>query len=424
MLKSGLISDDELKMHKPLLGVPITIKNSIQVEGIPTTVGSFYRQNVTSESDAQVIELLKNAGAIILCATSTPELCIAWETNTKLYGKTRNPYDFNRTCGGSSGGEAAVLSAGGSVIGIGSDIGSSIRVPATFTGIFGHKPSKHVVSSQGHYPVIDKTYQEPIFSIGPMTRYACDLAPLLKVIANKDKLPLLKLDEPVDISKIKIYYQMNDCDGLFINSVEIDIQNAIKNAVDYFETFFKCEVHRVEVQNTRNTIDIWFANNTYEIKSKLPERLTNSNEPINVWKEFIKFIFGRSRHSILCLYSVLQKRFGVQFKSIKHTHLMEKKRILMDKFQELLGQEDSIFIYPTHPTTAVYHNESFFRLYDFAYSALFNILELPATSIPMGLDSQGLPVGIQVAANHHNDRLCLAVARQLEQVFGGWLPPG
>lgn len=109
MLKSGLISDDELKIQKPFLGVPITIKNSIQIEGIPNTSGSYYRQDIPSESDAKVIQRLKNAGAIILGATNTPELCLSWETSNVVHGRTSNPYNLNRTCGGSSGGEAAIL---------------------------------------------------------------------------------------------------------------------------------------------------------------------------------------------------------------------------------------------------------------------------------------------------------------------------
>ena len=109
MLSSCLLSDDELKEQKPFLGVPITIKNSIQIEGIPNTSGSYYRQNIPSESDARVIQQLRNAGAIILGLTNTPELCLSWETSNYLYGRTSNPYDLNRSCGGSSGGEAAIL---------------------------------------------------------------------------------------------------------------------------------------------------------------------------------------------------------------------------------------------------------------------------------------------------------------------------
>ena len=183
-------------------------------------------------------------------------------------------------------------------------------------------------------------------------------------------------------------------------------------------------MHRVEIEMTKNALDIWFANSNYENKPKLSERLTNFNGIINFWVEIIKFMFGKSKHTIYCLLCLFSENYGLQYGSMKHKTLMEQKKLLMDSFQEILGNEDSVFIYPTHPTTAIYHNESFFRLYDFAYAALFNVLELPATSIPMGLNSQGLPVGIQVAANHHNDRLCLAVARQLEHAFGGWVPPG
>lgn len=244
------------------------------------------------------------------------------------------------------------------------------------------------------------------------------------MIANKDKLPLLKLDEPVDVSKIRIYYQVNDCDGRRISSVEKDVENAMKNAIDYFENVLKCEVHRVEIEMTRDAIDIWFANYDYENKPKLSNRLKNFDGSINFWIEMIKFVFGKSKHSICCIINIFRENYGMKFGSAKHKGLMAQKKLLIGSFQEILGNGDSVFLYPTHPTTAIYHTESFYRLYDFAYSALFNVLELPATSIPMGLDSQGLPVGIQVAANHHNDRLCFAVARELENAFGGWVPPG
>lgn len=243
-------------------------------------------------------------------------------------------------------------------------------------------------------------------------------------MANEDVLPLLKLDEPVDISKIKIYYQFDNCDGLLISPVENDIQVAMEKAINYLENVLKCEVHRVEIEKTRNTLDMWIANLNYENKPKLSERLLDFNGSVSFWIEILKFLYGKSKHSVFCLLVLFRDKFGIKYGSMKHKRLMEEKRLLMKSFEEILGNENSVFIYPTHPTTAVFHNESFFRLYDFAYAALFNVLELPATSIPMGLNSQGLPVGIQVAANHHNDRLCFEVARQLELAFGGWVPPG
>ena len=124
----------------PLLGVPFTVKESIALEGMPNTAGVVARREYRASRTATAVKRLVDAGAIPLGVTNTSELTLWIESENRLYGRTNNPYDWSRTAGGSSGGEGAAVGSGGSAFGIGGDIGGSIRIPALFCGVFGHKP--------------------------------------------------------------------------------------------------------------------------------------------------------------------------------------------------------------------------------------------------------------------------------------------
>src|SRR5277367_3512652 len=137
----------------PLHGVPISIKSSISVAGMPCEAGTCLRAGFIAKEDAPLVARLRKAGAIILGVTNTPEILMAWETDNLLYGRTNNPWDLDRTAGGSSGGEAAAIASGMSAGGVGSDGGGSIRVPAHFSGICGLKPTPGRIPSTGHFPV-------------------------------------------------------------------------------------------------------------------------------------------------------------------------------------------------------------------------------------------------------------------------------
>ena len=136
----------------PLLGLPMTVKESNNVAGLPTTWGSPAFAGWTAETDAVAVARLRAAGAIILGKTNVPPFLADWQSNNPIYGRTRNPWSLDRSPGGSSGGAAAAVAAGMSPLELGSDIGGSIRVPAAFCGIFGHKPSYGLVPLRGHSP--------------------------------------------------------------------------------------------------------------------------------------------------------------------------------------------------------------------------------------------------------------------------------
>src|SRR5215472_7542561 len=170
---------------RPLLGVPITIKSCIDVKGMRCESGSRLRKDYVAAEDAPLVARLKQAGAIVIGNTNTPELLIAYHTENDIFGRTNNPCDITRTPGGSSGGEAAAISSGMSAAGIGSDGGGSIRVPANFCGICGLKPTPGRIPATGHYPPCGGPFSL-IGVVGPMARTVQDLQLLLEVTSGYD----------------------------------------------------------------------------------------------------------------------------------------------------------------------------------------------------------------------------------------------
>ena len=169
----------------PRHGIPVTAKDTIGIRGVPSTGGTMGRVDYLPTDDATVIKRLRGAGAIVLGVTNVPELVLAGDTDNLVYGRTNNPYDLSRTPGGSSGGEAAAIAAGLSPLGLGSDVGGSIRLPAHFCGIAGLKPTTGRVPSTGHWPLFTGLLG-PMFQIGPMARYVEDLVLTLRLLSGTD----------------------------------------------------------------------------------------------------------------------------------------------------------------------------------------------------------------------------------------------
>ena len=161
------------------LGVPCTIKECFALTGMPQSSGLVARKGVVASDDATTVARMRAAGAIPLGVTNVSELCMWYESNNRVYGRTNNPYDPSRIVGGSSGGEGAIIGAGGSPFGLGSDVGGSIRMPAFFNGVFGHKPTGGLVPGSGQYPEAHGEGAR-IVATGPLARRAADLWPLVK----------------------------------------------------------------------------------------------------------------------------------------------------------------------------------------------------------------------------------------------------
>src|SRR6266487_6837666 len=169
----------------PLLGVPCTIKESFAVAGLPNTGGLLSRRERAAERTAPAAQRLLDAGPILLGLTNLSELTMWIESDNRVYGRTLNAYDRRRTAGGSSGGEGAAVGCGGSAIGLGTDFAGSVRLPAFFNGVFGHKPSTGLVPMTGHFPISDGEAMR-MSVLGPLSRRAEDLMPVLRLIAGPD----------------------------------------------------------------------------------------------------------------------------------------------------------------------------------------------------------------------------------------------
>src|SRR4051812_28411590 len=171
----------------PFHGVPCTIKESFAVEGMPNAAGLVHRAELRAEADAPAVARLRAAGAIPIGVTNTSEATMWIESSNRLYGRTNNAYDPKRTAGGSSGGEGASVGAGFAPIGLGTDIGGSIRLPAFFNGVFGHKPSPGVVPASGHFPgPSGDGASAEMLAAGPLARRAEDLMPFVRAVAGRD----------------------------------------------------------------------------------------------------------------------------------------------------------------------------------------------------------------------------------------------
>lgn len=217
-----------IKEKGPLYGVPISIKESFDVTHLKTTGALIHLQDNTVNEDAVVVNKLKGAGAIILGKTNTPTLCYCQETDNKLYGRTNNPWDLMKSAGGSSGGEGALLASGGAAVGIGSDIGGSIRLPSHFNGVIGFKSGKAQIDSTGHFPADTIALQARMSSIGPMGKSVRDMKLIYEIIA-KEKPPFTHIfNVEIDLLPRDIKYPLSTATKGILSDIELFLKKTFK----------------------------------------------------------------------------------------------------------------------------------------------------------------------------------------------------
>lgn len=249
MISANAKSVVEMETETPILGLPITVKESIAVQGLSHQAGRLLEKKHIATEDAPAVAQVKKHGGIVLLVSNTPELCMLWETYNNVTGLTRNPYDLQRTPGGSSGGEAALISSGASLMGLGSDIAGSSRLPAMFTGIFGHKPSPYAVSTEGHVPKANTPNWGQFFTIAPMTRYASDLPLLLSCMKDPTK-SVLSLATKVDVANVKCFFMPNDGPSGATVAVDDEVVQAIEDVATHLKGV------RVQIDALKWALDI------------------------------------------------------------------------------------------------------------------------------------------------------------------------
>lgn len=415
-LAKTIQSIQEIESKYPLLGLPITVKESIAVKGMKNQAGRVFKIPQIAEEDAPVVQQIKKLGGIILLVSNTPELCLLWETYNKVSGQTRNPYDLRRTPGGSSGGEAALLASGASLLGLTSDIGGSSRLPAMFTGVWGHKPTPYAVSPKGHHPSSDSPKWGDFFTLAPMTRYAKDLSLLLKCMCDPNG-PKLLLDKQIHINEIKFFYMDNDGPSGMMRPLSRDLQEAINRVAHDFNA------KRVNIRKLKMSLDISLsAMLTLENIETIYYKTGIDEKPKTIASETLKYILGCSDSIFSSVMIGHLQNFVKLIPKSRHKQLEAITKALKAEFEDILGI-DGVFLYPTFTNTAHKHYQIYHKLLEPMYMAVFNTLGLPVTNCMIGLDRRRLPMGIQVVANPGQDHLCLAVAKEIEKRYGGWIKP-
>lgn len=419
LIASGHKTEQQLEEEAPFLGVPYTTKDCFSVKGLHQTGGLVSRKNFISDRDAPIVEIMRKSGAILLGVTNTPILCMWFETHNRLYGYTRNPYDTTRNAGGSSGGEGALIGSAASVFGIGTDIGGSIRVPSFCNGIFGHKPSIGSVPLDGMIPTPEGDLRK-LNTVGPMCRYAADLMPMFKVLSRGTGVNLT-LDRPVSLKNLKIFYMDDDGGAPYTSKVHPELKAAIRKVVIHFEKAHGIEAQKVNLRELFYSMPIWSNKMAEGATTTMSKLLADGKGEINVLGEFIKWCFFCSDFTLPALmFAGFEKIMNRDLSFVQDND--SKLANLRQTLQDLLG-DNGVFLYPPSPRLASYHSQSVFHPVNFAYTAIFNALGLPSTQCPLGLSTEGVPLGVQVVGNLYHDHVTLAVALELEKAFGGWVPP-
>ncbi len=404
----------------PLHGVPCTIKESFELAGMPHTAGLVARRGVRASRDATAVRRLREAGAIPLGVTNVSELLMWMESNNRVYGRCNNPYDPSRIVGGSSGGEGASVGAGIAPFGLGADVGGSIRMPAFFNGVFGHKPSSGLVPNTGQWPIAENEALGYLCT-GPLARRAEDLWPLVRVLAGPDgecgACRPLALGDPAEVELASL--RVLDVHDNGATPVSAELREAQARAARWMRSAgARVEVRRFE--KLRRSLQYWSAMMSAAGGTPFGV-LLGGGERKRLAPELVRWALRRSDHTLPALALAAIERVPEALPD-RARELVEEARALRAELSEALG-DDGVMLYPSYSRAAPRHYAPLLRPFDFVYTAILNVMGLPSTQVPLGLDRRGLPLGVQVVGAHGRDHLTIAVARELERAFGGWTPP-
>ncbi len=387
----------------PLLGLPITVKDSINVAGFPCTGGSFARAEFRPSQDSSVASRLRAAGAIVIAKTNVPEYSSSYETDNAIFGCCNNPFDIQRTPGGSTGGEGALLGADASVAGIGLDGGGSIRVPSHYCGIYGIRPTTGRVPDTGTWPETRDTGYRDLMCVGPMARYAEDLALLLPIISGPDwtdpyatPAPLLSPDK-VTISGLRVGFFTYDG----VARVSPETEQAVTRAALAMEQA-GCQVTEAAMPDVSDATDIFFS-------------LAGADGGLRTLKD-LEGADGRHHAQ----FKTLLDGFGESMSLPDFFDLQGRFFAFRARLRRFMADYDLI-IAPVTTGPAPRHMETpygipqdeYFLYRAFNYTHIFALTGAPVAVAPMGAQD-GLPLGVQLAAQPFREDVALAAAAYLQ----------
>lgn len=287
-------------------------------------------------------------------------------------------------------------------------------MPAYYCGIFGHKPTTGLVNTRG-CTFRTGNEKDTMVVAGPMTRYAMDLKPIFEVLVGAKNAAALKLSEKVDVKKLRYFYCLDNGD-MKCSKISGEVRKSIERAANHFHDITGSSVQLVKLKGAEASSKLWRFWMTQE-PGNFNYMLGNSKE-LNPLIELGKKLIGQSEFTLASIYSLIDSILPAE----KAEKMKKITKELDAEIEELLG-DDGVLLYPSYTYAAPFHYAVFIQVYNFHYWSLPNVLHLPATQVPLGLNSQGLPLGVQVVATRNRDRHCLAVAEELDRHFGGWIAP-
>ncbi|MGZ6384937.1 MAG: amidase family protein [Ktedonobacteraceae bacterium] len=410
----------------PLHGLPVTIKDCIEVAGLPTTAGVPQRAQAISTTTAPVAQSVLDAGAVLLGKTNLPPFATDWQSSNPLFGRTNNPWDLTRTPGGSTGGGAAALAAGLTPLEFGSDLGGSLRIPPAFCGVYGHRPSETAVPRSGHIPGSPLENPAIVMNVmGPLARSAIDLDLALSIIAEPivgEDVAWRLMFPPVRHTALADFriavlspVPWLPVDGEILAALE-DLTARLRRLGALVEMVqpegFDLRQHHEAYSMLLSVIA--FAHLDGDERAHIIELLQQSSDQfakaqiagVNATvSQFIGMHGQRGRYR--AIFREFFRKFDVLLAPVTITpafpHISDQVPILKRTLQ-VNGAEVPYMYLPIFAGVASYSG-------------------LPATAFPWGRTRGGLPIGLQAIGPYLEDRMTIAFASMLEREFGGFTPP-
>jgi len=415
---------------RPLLGLPMTLKEAFNVAGLPTTWGLPGTPAIPVRQDAVVTARLKAAGAVILGKTNVATMLGDWQSANPVYGVTRNPWDLARTAGGSSGGGAAAVAAGFVSLEFGSDLASSLRAPAAFCGVYAHKPSWGIVPQRGFAsPGVPADGPQPAIDLsvlGPLARSPGDLALALRTVAGPDdrEAAAWRLDLPAPRHAALKAFRVLVLDEHPLLPTAGDIRAALAALAS--------DLERAGCRVGRGGPGLPDLAATAALQMELMMAQFSADTPDDAYAA------ARAAAETADPRSGDPGAASLRGQALSHRDWIraDRRRFADARAWQGVFADWDVVVCPAMPTAAFAHDarpfDSRTLLVDgqaVPYSAqalwgtLATVAGLPATAAPLGLSSEGLPIGMQIIGPYLEDFTTLAFAEALEGAFGGFTPP-
>ena len=433
--RAKLLEEELIRMSEDevpeLFGIPVAIKDNINVEGVRMTCASKMLESFVSPYDATVVKRLRERGAVFIGKNNLDEFAMGSSTETSYFGPTRNPWDLERVPGGSSGGSAAAVSARSAVASLGSDTGGSIRQPASFCGVVGLKPTYGRVSRYGL-----TAFASSLDQIGPITKSVEDAAYLLNVISGQDSRDATSAKVPVPNFLEALNGELKGLKaGLpreyFAEGIEPDVKEAVLSAVKRLESL-GVEVVELSLPNTKYAVETYYIIAPAEASSNLGRfdgvrytfRAKDYKDLVDMYKKTRSEGFGDEvkRRIMIGTYTL-----NAGYYDAYYLKAQKVRSLIYQGFQRAFEEVDFLLT-PVSPETAFKIGEKSDDPIKMYLSDIFtiavNLAGLPAISVPCGFDKKGLPIGLQVIGRAFDEETVLKVAHAVEKELSlNLLPP-